>query len=643
MPDAIPLQNSPDRRISSGEERRPLDVEESKTSFEALSTLERLPGHTATFGAETTGEELGQLFSANPDLPGAIIFSQEKFVGVISQAHFYKCISRAFGREIYYRRPAVLMLEEMEAEPLLLESNDSIQHAVEQCLDRSSDFIYEPFIVREQSTGEYRLCAFQDLLLASSQLAALRSQQMEQILNSVTDGLLVIDKDFRIGSEYSKMVGTIFERSHLKNVSLSEVLQPLLDTVTYEQLHDYLKILFDPKLIDRLIRSINPARQIAAHFAGSGPDKGSRTKHFSLNFERIRTQAEISQVLVRIEDITQRINLARELAQQKVAAEEKLQLVMQLLQVEPAALRRFLTHFEDEVSGLRAILSVPEPSQNVREIIHSLFRTVHTLKGEALLLGLAIHGRVLHQVEDELTRLRSDEQLEEGHLPELAASADILEKLADRTRTALEQLKSLHAMTGEAGQPSTPVPALTELGVVETLSKLIHDLSEQLGKPTAFHSTIQEKNLPEAYTAILREVLVHLARNSMVHGIESIEARTAQGKNGMAVIQLGLRSHPQFLELVFQDDGRGLNYRKIQRRAEQLGWSLRAEDELREAIFEPGFSTADDITDLAGRGVGLDAVRHALQKIGGRIIPHSQEGAYCAFQILLPSVPPNTP
>jgi len=601
------------------------------------STLVNLPGYSTILGVETTGEELGVLFSVQPDLPGVILFDGSGFAGVISQSHFYKCVSRAFGREIYYRRSATIMLTELTAQTLILPSDCSIQMAVEQCLTRPLDLVYEPFLVYHRDSGEYRLCAFQVLLLASSQLAALRNRQMEQILNSVTDGLLVIDRNFRIGSEYSRIVGKLFERTDLSDASLPEVLQPLVDRVTYEQIQDYLRILFDPKLIDRLIKSINPAKQISARFRTGDARQEERTKHFTLNFERIRTQAEISQVLVQIEDITHQINLSKELALQEAAAEEKLHLVMQILQVEPMALNRFIIHFNEGLSALEQMLKLPSGNENFGEVIHDMFRKAHTLKGEASLLKLGTHERLLHQLEDGLDKLRSSNQPETIGLTSLQPSLEALQQLSDQIGQILEQVKSLDT-TVKAKESSASSNGHIKVGLMESLAQLVSEISERLGKQTVFYTTVKEIDLPKEYEEILRDILVHLTRNSMVHGIEPVEERVAQGKNPLGIIQIELRPHSEFYEIVFQDDGRGLDFDKIRHRAEQLGWHLLTEDDLRYAIFEPGFSTAENVSELAGRGVGLDAVRDSLQKVGGRIIPHSHAGAYCAFQIILPKL-----
>jgi len=631
----IPLEVLPSAEIPirNGTE---VAIDSPRTETQAHhAILADLPGYSTIFNVDTTGEELGRLFAQYPDLPGAILFDENGFRGVISQSHFYKCISRTFGREIYYRRPASVMLNEMTVPPLILPFDCPIQTAVEQCLARPLNFIYEPFLIYEPESGEYNLCSLQILLLASSRLASLRNRQMEQILNSVTDGLLVIDRDFRIGGEYSKVVEALFERTDLRNLSLPEVLLPILDPVTHEQLHEYLRILFDPKLIDRLIKSINPAKQISVRFSSS--DLGQeRIKHFTLNFERIRTGKEISQVLVRIEDITQRINLARELEQQEAVAEKKLQLIMQILQVEPKVLNRFISCFNEGLSTLEHLLGAPDDSRDPRETIHALFRSAHTLKSEASFLRLTAYERALHRLEDQLEKLRVLPRLETGDLALLQPSLEALQRLGGQIHQALEQLKQFDAPAKPSAQaPSSPVTS-REAGPMEMLAQVIAEISERLGKPALFHTSVRDDDLPEKYREVLHEVLIHLARNALVHGIEPADERKARGKNPTGLIQLELKMHPECHEIIFQDDGGGLNYDKIRRRAEQLGRNLSSEEELRQIIFEPGFSTSEQVTELAGRGVGLDAIHHALQMAGGRIFLHSEEGAYCAFQILLP-------
>lgn len=616
--------------MSRGTARKEITPQPAREiEYTVHSTLEDLPGYSIILDSKTTGEELDQLFSQNAELPGVILLEHGELIGIISQSHYYKCISRAFGREIYRGRSATLMLKDMTDEQVILMADCRIQTAVERCLARPMHLVYEPFLVYSEQYDTYRVCSFQILLLASSRIAALRNGQMAQILNSVTDGLLVIDRNFKVGSEYSRAAAQLFERSDLEQFTLIEALQPLIDPVMLGQIGDYLKVLFAPKMIDKLIKAINPAKQVTLQFK----HPHEHTKYFSFNFERVRSGTEISQVLVRVEDVTQSMNLARELQKQESAAEERLQLILQVMRVDPVVLKEFLRRFEEGLAELETFLQA-STHPDLAEEINGLFRTAHTLKGEATLLRLTSYASPIHKLEDVLAALRTEPGLNPTHLAALEPGRDTLRELHDQMTQALNHLDQLGSGGGMAR--SNGAPQAQKIQPLTMAAQLIKDLSQRLDKPVTFYTTVRDTELPAAYHEVVHELLLHLARNSMVHGIEPAEARKARGKSPTGTIQFAIKPHRDFHELIFQDDGGGLDYERIRQRARQLGHKSATTEDLHDAIFAPGFSTADDVTELAGRGVGLDAIRHSLLQAGGSIHVHSQPGAYCAFQVLLP-------
>jgi len=178
--------------------------------------------------------------------------------------------------------------------------------------------------------------------------------------------------------------------------------------------------------------------------------------------------------------------------------------------------------------------------------------------------------------------------------------------------------------------------------IVAALEKFVGELSQRLGKPARFVAQWKPEDLPPAYNNVIREALIQLARNAMVHGVEPTPLRRALGKPVPAVLQFALVRHEaeRQLEVLLQDDGRGVDLTRIRERARQLF----PDDELEDAqalqlVFEPGFSTAKETTEDAGRGVGLDLVRSKVEGLGGMILVHSEPGVYCAFQIVLPLEP----
>ncbi len=153
------------------------------------------------------------------------------------------------------------------------------------------------------------------------------------------------------------------------------------------------------------------------------------------------------------------------------------------------------------------------------------------------------------------------------------------------------------------------------------------------GMNTEFEKTVTEQ---------LSAPLEHLLRNAVDHGIEPPAYRSALGKPATGRIRLTASHHGAHLVIRLSDDGSGLDYDKIRKRAVQLGWMSQQEaasmdsDALARLILEPGFSTARTINEVSGRGVGLDIVHAAVEALKGRLTIHSKPGAGTTFSLLLP-------
>lgn len=180
--------------------------------------------------------------------------------------------------------------------------------------------------------------------------------------------------------------------------------------------------------------------------------------------------------------------------------------------------------------------------------------------------------------------------------------------------------------------------------VSELLSRfprVLRDLSLRFGKQVELKivggSTLVDRSILES----LNDPLIHLIRNSFDHGIEKPEARVAAGKSPKGVIEIRASYRGNQTQITIKDDGGGINLDKIKNRAMEMG--LDADDlrnastsDLLDLIFEPGFSTASEVTDLSGRGVGMDVVRTNLQKIRGSIAVDTEEGVGTTFTISVP-------
>jgi two-component system chemotaxis sensor kinase CheA len=177
-------------------------------------------------------------------------------------------------------------------------------------------------------------------------------------------------------------------------------------------------------------------------------------------------------------------------------------------------------------------------------------------------------------------------------------------------------------------------------GTFTRFKRLIRDLGSELGKDVLLVSEGGETELDKTVIDQLNDPLVHLVRNSIGHGIESPAVRQAIGKPGKGRITLSAKHSGANVVLTVADDGAGLDVERIRAKAIEKGLvSEQAELSEREVyalIFEPGFSTAQEISSVSGRGVGMDVVRQAIDALRGSIEVRSEEGKGTTFSIKLP-------
>ncbi len=169
-------------------------------------------------------------------------------------------------------------------------------------------------------------------------------------------------------------------------------------------------------------------------------------------------------------------------------------------------------------------------------------------------------------------------------------------------------------------------------------ARYVRDLARERGQAIKFVIEGGQVEVDRAIISRLHEPLLHMVRNAVAHGIESAEQRAAAGKPARAQILLGARLLEGRARIVVADDGRGLDMAAIAAKARAFGLSPERmpEGELRRLIFQPGFSTAAEVSTLAGRGVGLEVVANAVQSLGGRIDVRSVAGQGTVFLIDLP-------
>jgi two-component system chemotaxis sensor kinase CheA len=176
--------------------------------------------------------------------------------------------------------------------------------------------------------------------------------------------------------------------------------------------------------------------------------------------------------------------------------------------------------------------------------------------------------------------------------------------------------------------------------VFSRMPRLVRELSAQLGKEARLYITGEGTEIDKTVIEQLADPLTHLLRNAVDHGIETPDARLAQGKAAQGSIHLAAEHRSGRIVIEVSDDGRGIDRERVLARARQRGLVAAEETPSEEAIdnliFLPGFSTAEIVSNVSGRGVGMDVVRRNIQALGGRISLQSRLGAGSRFLLSLP-------
>jgi two-component system chemotaxis sensor kinase CheA len=200
--------------------------------------------------------------------------------------------------------------------------------------------------------------------------------------------------------------------------------------------------------------------------------------------------------------------------------------------------------------------------------------------------------------------------------------------------------EEVERLTSALRESSMNIRMMPIRSTFEKFRRLVHDLARDLEKNVELTIEGADTELDKTVIEQLGDPLMHLIRNSMDHGIEPADVRAASGKSLTATIRLAARHSGASVLVTVTDDGRGIDADAVRRRAVERGL-ISAEAQLTESqtfalLFEPGFSTAKQVTDVSGRGVGMDVVRQRVESLRGAVEVQSKPGLGTSVTLRLP-------
>jgi hypothetical protein len=486
----------------------------------------------------------------------------------------------------------------------------------------------------------------------------------EAILKTTAQGLLFLDADGRLLPQVSQSLATLFRRQNFADLIFDKLLEPIVNAKTLASVRNQ---------IARLLASTphaapgdsNPLQDVEVRLPNL--DGSFATAHYAFEFTKMDAPEDPYVWLVSVTDITTRVQTARELEDLRAQLHTQAEILRSVLQNGGARFAAFLHKTDASMKAINAVLKKPAREQKAfREKLEETLGEVDRVRKDGAALKLTALETAARLFEDSLQELRTRSALSGSDFLPLAVKLDQL-----YGHFAL--LRSLTAQAGPVAQSEAPPPGprmtdngtqiidaprfvaemaaarstqrIAQAGSLEnTLMVLTDHVAQEHSKTVVLECTGLQL-VPPKYQAAVKNIAIQLIRNSVMHGIETPQARQAAAKPPHGTLRLEFKSLPDdSFELLFQDDGGGLDPDQVRATAIAKGL-LTAETAARlrdrqaiKLIFRSGYTTIADSPGDAVHGAGMSLVRRYVHEAGGRIALASLLGHETRFKVTLPTL-----
>lgn len=448
-----------------------------------------------------------------------------------------------------------------------------------------------------------------------------RTAAIQAMLDASDEGLMVMDLEGNLRQERSRAIDAYFGAPSLEHVSAADYLAPH-DPIFRDMFALSLEDLRDGFLPAEVVLAQMPKRLLREE------------RSYALRYDLIEGSAKSAQaVLVSVRDTTD-----SELRERAGRIQRELPALV-------SALVRDRTGFVGFVDSSEMLLSKVMDSD--ADAIERL-RALHTLKGNTALYGMASFAAECHTVETELADaedeawLTSTARLAAHFRATLLPIEELLRDVERGVVTLMPQELRAFAHQLREGHDRDALVATVAAWQREPLAQLLaptaaatERLGASLGKRVAVQLDVGALRLPSTELRPFVASLVHVLRNALDHGLETVEERAAAGKSPIGSIRIRSRADTNTWRIELEDDGRGIDWDKLRERAAALGIDVAEEDPI-EALFADGCSTAESVSAISGRGVGMGAVRALCVDLGGQVEVSSKPGSGTTFAFSFP-------
>jgi two-component sensor histidine kinase/HPt (histidine-containing phosphotransfer) domain-containing protein len=475
--------------------------------------------------------------------------------------------------------------------------------------------------------------AFFGQLRVSDLQAEQATRETQQILDTVDQGLFLMDKDLVMSGQYSKEMEMIFEDADIAGRDFPSYINNFVSNKDADRVRRFFKLLFDPHKKQKLLGDLNPLKKVSVQIQdGTGKFVN---KYLRFSFSRISDEKGVNKILTAVNDVSEEIRLGIELERATKKNEKQVELLTTLMNSDTDMLPLFIKSTNEKYETINQLLKTPSAGFfSYKEKVTRIMALIHSVKGESAALSLGVIAEMCHEFESKLIELRDSDDLSGNDFLSLAIKLDQLLTYNNLINDLYEKLFSSKGESQEksfrnAGSDWSHLHYLTQ-DVARRQNKNVSLITAGLDSPI----------IDPALTIHLNTISVQLIRNSIVHGIEPENQRAESNKHVVGKISIALsRGIDGGYLYLYKDDGVGIDIKTVLSRAIKSG-VITAEEAMSmskksvvKLILSPDISTANNTGIDGGRGVGMSAVSQAVDALGGAISISTSEGKGTVFKI----------
>ena len=482
-----------------------------------------------------------------------------------------------------------------------------------------------------------------------------KTKEISDILNSIEQGIFTVNTDLSINPQHSSKAEDIYEVTEFETAKLGSLLHA--DEEKVQKFDKWLQLISQPRKLKRWSKyaELCPVLEFIK-------EQNGEERTIEIEYRPIIENEELAKLMVLSKDVTEERKVKAALEKTKRDQQLTLERVIGLINNDQSSLAAFFEGYEKSIKELNGI----DLNSLSKDKIDDLFRQVHTVKGNAGSFGFQEVTRVSGIAEDFLEDAKSINTFNNGHEDQLNEAVELM----------VAELEGINAMKAKLFSDKDDMMSVSRAqfqnllaSIQDGMVKDIDDIFKKIVQLdfSPFESFCRKySNIVTSYqnmgekevddleiktpdTLIHRDVmqkfdmaLVHLVRNSLDHGLENNQERESAGKP-KGKVSLSLTSQNGHTMLTVEDNGKGIDPAIIAEKAleknviTQEEYDKLSDQEKVELIFHAGFSSKDEVTELSGRGVGMDAVKSSIEQLGGNVEVESNVGQGTKIVLSLPT------